>query len=500
MSPVEDTLAECLDLAWSQIGTGGGDLDLPDPIAYADVGASWPDFKAETIRKIRADEYQPTRVEIVDVPKDRLMVRPLARLQLRHRLTYDAAVFGAANKISSVIPQAVYSYRWWRRERRFLAPTRSWIDMQRDAKLFHRNRPTWLMARTDITAFYEYVDFQTLNADLASLSVPAWTAEILHGFLSAFNSLNGVSGIPQGPDSSGLLANLYLRPVDVQLKELGFVHYRYSDDVLIFGQNWLALRDAILRVNRTLRGRRLILSSSKTQVVDSHSILGELEDMEKDAISYGIRVGVPGSVDELKRYFNRAISRDPVSRRDLRYSLTQLKHLKDAHAVSWLLANMGEIPHLARDVLSYLSHFHDARPEIAAVVADSLANSKLALYPYAQQHILIYLIHHRIVTPGVTDAAWRLLADRNVESFVREFAARYLGLFAEPGAGARLRQEFDQENDMRVRRALLVACYEARHCTNHFLTSVQASAPPLRVTAAYLKSNPSSIPLPPFKE
>ncbi|WP_435055931.1 reverse transcriptase domain-containing protein [Micromonospora aurantiaca (nom. illeg.)] len=499
MASVERAVAENLDLAWSQIGAGSGDLDLPDPIAFADVGAAWPAFRNETIRKIRDDEYHPTQVEIVDVPKDQLMVRPLARLQLRHRLVYDAAVYGLANTISPLIPQAVYSYRWWRSQRRFLAPTTSWIRMQRDAKRFHKNHSTWLLARTDITSFYEYIDFGRLIDDLVSLHSPTWASATLRGFLSAFNNLNNVSGIPQGPDSSGLLANLYLRPVDLQLKDLGFTHYRYSDDILIFGQNWLELRDAILRINRTLRGRRLILSSGKTRIIDSHSVPAEFEDIEKDAITYGVRVGLPGAVGELRDFFNRTVSKEPVSPRNLRYSLTQLKRVQDDHAVGWLLSNVGEIPHLTREALSYLSHFHASRAEIANVVADSLANSKLAFYPYAQQHLLIYLIHHGVASPAAIDAAWKLLVDRNIASFVREFAARFLGRHSRLGDGARLRQEFDQEPDMRVRRALLVACYESRHCSNHFLTSIESSAPKLRITARYLKTNPSQIPLPSFQ-
>ncbi|QKW16717.1 RNA-directed DNA polymerase [Verrucosispora sp. NA02020] len=496
----EAPLVEFLDLAWSQVGKGSGDLDLPDPIAFADVNYAWPKFRAETVRKIQDGDYKDTHVEIVDVPKDRLMVRPLARLQLRQRLIYDAAIYGAAHVISKAIPRAVYSYRWWRRERRILAPKRSWIDWKRDAKRFHLNHPSWLMARTDIASFYEYVDIDTLGADLASLGAPPWTVDIIRNFLRSFNNLHGVSGIPQGPDSSGILANLYLQPVDIQLKDQGFVHYRYSDDMLIFGQNWLGLRDALLKMNRTLRGRRLILSSAKTKIVDSHSILGELEDMDKDAISYGLSVGIPGSVKELRKYFDRTVSRDPVSARDLRYGLNRLKESKDDYAVSWLLANMGEVPHMARDMLSYLSRFHHAQPEIPSTVADSLMNSKLSLYPFAQQHLLIYLIHHRVAAPVVREAAWSLLRDRNVDGFVREFAARFLGLHSRLGDAARLRQEFDRESDMRVRRALLVACYESGHCTNHFLTSVQSSARPLRGTARYLKSNPALIPLPLFEE
>ncbi|MFG1799507.1 RNA-directed DNA polymerase [Micromonospora carbonacea] len=472
---------------------------MPDLIAFADTAADWHQHRAHLVRKILDEDYHPNTVEVVDLPKDRLMVRPLARLRLPQRLTYEAAVFAAASAISRAIPSNVYSYQWWRRERRFLAPTTSWLKMQKAARRLNRRRPNWLMAETDVTSFYEYVDVNTLIDDLSSLPAPKWSVDVLDGFLQAFNDLNNVSGIPQGPDASGLLANLYLRPLDLELRSLGLPHYRYSDDIMIFGPDWVSLRDAILRMTRLLRGRRLSLSAGKTDIIPGSAVPARLEDKEKDAITYGIERSIPGSLADLKRFFDRITSSaGPPSSRNLKFSFTQLRLAESCHAVPWLLNNLGEVPHLAREALTYLSCCHAKRPKIAAVVAESLANSKLVLYPYAQQHILIYMIHHQVTGPIAREAAWQLLLDRNTESFVREFAARYIGLNPTPGDGVRLRHEFSIEDNPRVRRALLVACFESGRAPDRFLAGVSKMSSQLRPTADYLLTAPKEIPLPIF--
>ncbi|MEV6797007.1 RNA-directed DNA polymerase [Micromonospora rifamycinica] len=449
---------------------------------------------------IEAGDYQPDTVDVVDLPKDRLMVRPLTRLQLNHRLIYDAAALAVAPVVNNAMPDAVWSSRWWERKRRVLAPTWSWMQMQRAVRRFQKQNPDWHMARTDVTSFYEHIEVDALVEDLNTLSAPKWAVEILSGFLHALNDLNNVSGLPQGPDTSGILANLYLLQIDLEIQRLNFTHFRYSDDIIIFGSDWIQLREVILRINRILRSRNLILSSTKTRIVDSKDVLTEVEDMEKDAINYGVQQKLPDTLKELKLFFDRTVSERPPSARDLKFSLTQLRRAESPHAVSWLLRNLGEIPHLAREVLVYLGRFHETDPRISYAVANSLTDQRLAIYSYAQQHILIYLIKYRIVDTFTQKAAWDILTDRNADGFLREFAARYIGRHPASGDGPRLRLQFMNEENLRVRRALLVACYESGGATNDYLSKISKSHSSLRLTAEYLKSGPKIIPTPQPKD
>ncbi|MBU2667090.1 RNA-directed DNA polymerase [Actinoplanes bogorensis] len=445
------------------------------------------------------NNYKPAHVEVIDLPKDRLMVRPLSRLRLGARLAYEAAVLGAAPVIDGTVPRDVYSYRWWKRKDRILAPVGSWLRMQRAARSHHKRNSDLMLARTDISSFYESVDVETLLSELASLPLDAWTIEVISESLRSFNNLGSVWGLPQGYDVSGILANMYLLPIDALITSRQIRYFRYSDDIYAFGDDWLALRQILLEVNSALRSRRLILSSSKTRIIDSHSVPQELEDLEKDAISYGIRIRDATAPTDLRAYFDRVVADGLPDTRDLKYCLNQFGRIRDDYAVKWLLVNMTQLPHVARESLFYLAKFQSKMPEIGEEVVDLLTNSMLSLYPYAEQHLLIYLLRQNVYTKKSRQAAWNMLADKNKETFVREFAARYIGHAGVQSDGPRLRQRFQDEDNTRIRRALLVACYEARGCPPSLLRSVQIADQNLDHTAAYLLKAPDRIPLPQVK-
>jgi len=225
-------------------------------------------------------------------------------------------------------------------------------------------------------------------------------------------------------------------------------------------------------------------------------VQAEFQDMEKDAINYGILTNAPPEVaGMLEEYFDSVVGNVEISSRDLRFALSKLAETRNPYAVPWLLANMGDIPHLARESLRYLHSFYLPGGMDDALV-DLLTNSKLIIYPYAQHHLLNFMICHGINNDKARDAAWSILLDRNTETFVREFAARYVGKFADPGTGAALKAEFLRESNNRVRRALLVACYETGRCTPGWLASIQRSIKELRDVASYLRSDPKVIPNP----
>lgn len=497
MSDSRSTSAlECLDVAWSNIGSASIDLDIPDIIQYADIASRWETLRQHLLVSIETEKCYPTSVEIVDLPKDRLAVRPLARLDISHRLIYEALVVSLAPTIQRAISRSVYSSRWWSRKNRFLSPARSWIDMQRDTRHHHKRNPELLLANTDISAFYEHIDIDILSDDLRRLKVSPSQLESLYRFLKSFNQLSSAWGLPQGSDMSGLLSNLYLTTLDAEIRRGGFRHFRYSDDTYIFGRDWDALRGVLVRANKTLRHRHLNLNASKTDIYASGKVLSRLEDKEKDAIKYGVRVSADWAPESLRKLFDRATEQSPPNVRDIKFCLTNFDILKDEYAVSWLLANLPHIPHVAREVLVYLDSFVTSQPNIRRSVCDVLLGDDVRQYPSAQQHILVFMIRNDARTRQASDEAWRILLDQNGETFVREVAARYLGLFGPPGEVGQLKQQYQLETDHRMRRALLIACYESNQCSKAWLETISTSDDPLRLTVEYLREHPVYIPRP----
>jgi len=365
--------------------------------------------------------------------------------------------------------------------------------MQHHARWHHENNPNLSVANTDISAFYEHIDVEILIDDLRRLRVPELQLDSLDQFLQAFNCLSSAWGIPQGADLSGMLANLYLATFDAEIRREGLRLFRYSDDTYIFGNDWDHLRGVLVQTNRALRHRHLNLNASKTRIYPNHEVLALFEDKEKDAISYGIRSYADWAPERLHALFDEAREESPPKTRDIKFCLTNLANLDDDYAVKWLLASFTEIPHIAREVLVYLSKFADTDPYVERFVPELLLRDELRSYPSALQHLLVFMIRHESRGRRLSDAAWKLLLNRNGETFVREMAARYLGLLGSRGEAGQLKQEYQLESNYRIRRALLVACYESNQCSRAWLATVAATDGDLRVTAEYLQTNPPKI-------
>jgi hypothetical protein len=488
-------LANFLDLAWEQARKVSGDRDLPDVISLEDVATEWPSFRDRLLSRITAGHYTTSHVQVVDLPKDPLNVRPIVRLALEDRLVYDACVLAMAPVIDGVIPNSVYSYRWSKYKQALYSPAGRWIRMQRRGRRFNRKHQQLLLLRTDVTSFYEYVDIDMLMSDLRRLRVDNWSISLLENFLNQFNNEAHAWGLPQGPDSSGILANLYLLPIDNYLRHGGFTHLRYSDDIMVFGPDWAELRKTLLGANHIFRSRHLSLSASKTKIVPAHRVAVEFEDTSKDAIRYNIDIASPMAQDELEAYFDKTVANDPLSVRDLRFALNQLRRVEDDYAVSWLLRNLANLPQITREAIRYLRSFHLRRAEIDMHLSRMLADKCFDLYPSVERQIINYFMFELVQERNAIDACWRIVQDQN-KGIVREFAARYIGRFCGYGDGARLRELFERESNEEVRRALLIAFYESGECPKSLVTSLSLSNNRLGVAARYLQLAPQSIPCP----
>jgi hypothetical protein len=62
-------------------------------------------------------------------------------------------------------------------------------------------------------------------------------------------------------------------------------------------------------------------------------------------VRYNIDIWSPLAEGDLHSYFRQVISLEPVSIRDLRFALNQLRRIEDNLAVSWLLENAASYPH-----------------------------------------------------------------------------------------------------------------------------------------------------------
>ena len=201
------------------------------------------------------------------VQRTLVVLAPAARLEyLGLVATVAPTVEGAldarvmANRVSrsSVDPPAL-ALRPWRLERRLFA---SALD-----KFASEHRT---LAITDVMACYASIAPRLARAALERVGAPEGPA--VETFLTGL-ALEGVRGLPVGPDPAAVLANVVLAHVDLVLRAKGIAHLRWVDDFMLGASNTRDARRGLDVVRRALRELGLRANGSKTRVVADPSTL-----------------------------------------------------------------------------------------------------------------------------------------------------------------------------------------------------------------------------------
>lgn len=466
--------------------------EIPDVAAYADIEHQWLRGYREYLETaIKEGDCIPRHTEIVDYPKNDITFRPLARFSARDRLIYDALIYSAAPSIDRQIRRPVYSYRWNHNTGRPIFWFKPWKKMQANARHFLKS-DNWLrMATLDVSSFYEHIDVEILADDLTCLSQSAEKSKNLNKFLVSFQRINHAWGLPQGSDASGILANLYLAPVDEFLAKNDLRYLRYSDDIMIFHRDWTELRDVLSEINRILRARRLSMSAHKTQILEPSDAFQRIHDVRKASLSAACDIGIPGAHIEVRRYFDEVTKGDPSDTRSLRFVINRLAKLQDDYAVSWCLDNLPFIAHIAKETFAYLAVFKNRVEEVQKKLVNFMRSGASESYPYLEQRILRYFLTLDLSDERMKESAWLILEDRNREDFPREFASRYLGRSATVAEAQLLRHKFEEEPNITMRRALLMSLYESQNLSQRYLRDVEEYIPQLKWVCKYLRTGPN---------
>ncbi|MFK0291104.1 RNA-directed DNA polymerase [Streptomyces sp. NPDC090442] len=474
---------------------GENESEVPDVIGYQDVRHQWERGYRETLEQAIEDgACGPDSTNIIDFPKTDLTVRPLARFSTRDRLIYDALVFTVAGEIDRQLHPGVSSYRWNRFRGEPIRWWSNWTSYRAKSLRAIRSDTSLRVAYLDIAAFYEHIDVAILGDDLEALGGDHRAAGHITNFLSRFQTINHAWGLPQGPDASGILANLYLAPVDSYLAQNSARFLRYSDDIKVFHPDWSELRDLFLGVNSQLRSRRLSVSSSKTVILDPQDARERETDIRHDSLAGAIRYGRPRARENLVDYFERIAKEGEFNGNQVRFVLGQLSRIRDDRAVGWCLDNLTRLPHAITHVFKYLNAAKSRAPEVESTLVQFLHSIQSAAHPLIEQRVLRYFIAMGIKDERVKEAAWTILGDRNRVDYAREFAARYIGEHASIAEAQMLRHRFEGETNAAVRRAILVALYEAGYLTNRYRNEIRASVPGMEWLCNFLSISPRISP------
>lgn len=444
------------------------------------------------IASIQEDTYSPDTATIVELPKARGLVRPIALMSLRDRVVYNAS-------IQACFPNIFAELSWSQGSRDFaysLRPPdrtppwfknafRGWIAF-RKASLSNLASPCVAVAITDVAGFYENISISRLISDLQSIGCNEHAVHLISRQLNRWCQVEG-RGIPQDAWGSHVLAKLYLNPIDRRFAHAGRVHTRYSDDIRIFCESSQAAEVALVETARAMRRRGLSLQGAKTKVVPRDQAraiiegrtptiarirrdwrqaiidaIGDGEDAdyltvaEIDSLIQNEPERIP--VDVLRGAFDAFIQNeadDGFDKSVFHFLLNRLAKAGDKHAIRYLAAKLITHPQETSFILRYVRQV-DAETEFEPALIAFLRSAQGSVYD-AQR--LIVLAWWSQGTPSIEAAelARGVAFSADAARITRAAARAVLAAHAELADLERLQEDYDRSGD-ELERAQILCC------------------------------------------
>jgi hypothetical protein len=459
--PVADRLN--LDLAWRRLKQDRPDRVFVTHPFLIEIVESALDEWLDTVRRQLHSKYSPHDCVICYAPKPNWLVRPGAVLSLEDELLFNA--------ILGQLHENLWTQLKWSQGNpdigyRLSPPSKTPLWVRNDFSIWAEWRTKSLAAlddgvffvlTTDITGFYENIDLQRLSSDLKTLTDDHELLTLLMELLNRWAVPRG-KGIPQGYSASDILAKVYLDPVDRGMKNAGFVHLRYVDDIRVFCKTSLEAKRALFTLNDLVRKRGLNLQSAKTEIIRasdarveidgvtpliqsiSQQLGKELQDLTGGASPYGSLKDIelfheqyplndPPEILERAFSENFIASGDNFDKTLFHFLLTRLGKVGSRHAVDYCLRSLPLHPEETKYILRYLSYFR-LEGEIEDRLLDCL-HSVDSIFDYQLYEIVRWFYARGAHPERLLTVCRAWILDKNRSTWLRAYCLAILGEVAD---------------------------------------------------------------------
>jgi RNA-directed DNA polymerase len=253
-----------LQSALEQVLYNGGSAGV-DGRSAAAVGRQSEEEIAILHRQLRAENYKPTPVKRVWIPKQGSPEkRPLGVPTVRDRIVQTAL----RNVIEPIFerdfaPQS-YGFR----------PGRGCKDALRRVEQLLKEEKVWVVD-ADIKGYFDTIPHGPLMKRVGAKIADGRVLRLIEAYLKAgvMESVKSWQpterGTPQGAVISPLLANIYLDPLDWEMARAGIEMVRYADDYVVLCQSRKQALQALEKIQEFATANGLTLHPEKTQIVDA---------------------------------------------------------------------------------------------------------------------------------------------------------------------------------------------------------------------------------------
>jgi hypothetical protein len=514
-------------LSWTRIKKDLKDRNFIKPIFIPDIIQTDLDSWLEALKvRFESANYYPNAMEVVEIPKGKGLIRPGSLLGLSDNIFYASLVQECYAKILDRIAWAQnevdYAYiissenltssDWFQNK------LIGWIEFRNKSIEIIRQGFQYVIV-TDITGFYENIDIPTLISDLKSCEIDREIVSNISKCLNKWCQVHG-KGIPQGNSASDLLAKLYLDNVDRGMRNSGFKHLRYVDDIRIFCKNKSEAKKALIELSRLLRKRGLNLQSAKTKILTAKEAFNEIEGIQPviETITEKINFEIfsffnpspynePEEEDDddtpleiIKETMNTYFINDGDENFDktlFHFLINKLIKHKDAFALDYCLSILDKHPEETEYVLKYSKAFNENDENFLSYgvkMAEHLITFLLsddAGYDYQNNQILEWLSENvNLSLDKILPICRKLAFDNNRPYYLRSTARNILGKYGDPSDVDRMEDCFNLSSSD-IEKAELICCLKKMEKTkrNSFLGRLNGHSDIVQMAISYVKSS-----------
>ena len=252
---------ETLKVAWNKVRGNAGAAGV-DGQSVKQFGFRAEVYLAELEQALKSGEYRPEPIKRVEIPKAGGKLRPLGIPVVKDRIVQTALKLVIEPIFEREFEDGSYGFR----------PQRGCKDALREVDELIEQGFTHVVD-ADLESYFDTIPQAGLMRQIAERISDGRVLELIELFLSQ-DIIHGMKrwtptgGTPQGAVISPLLANIYLHPLDRQMKQQGHRMVRYADDFVVLCRTAEQAQGALGEVKSWVKQNGLRLNEDKTQVGD----------------------------------------------------------------------------------------------------------------------------------------------------------------------------------------------------------------------------------------
>lgn len=250
-----------LQRAWERVRGNGGAAGV-DRVSVERFARNAEQRLTRLQEELKTGQYRPQAVRRVEIPKGDGGRRALGIPTVADRVVQAAVREVIGPIFESRFEPRSYGFR----------PGRSGKDALRDVDQALKEGLVHVVD-ADLKSYFDSIPHEQLRQRVFERIKDGAVMRLIDGFvhqeiLSELGRWTPESGTPQGAVLSPLLANIYLHPLDVQMRERGYRMVRYADDFVVLCQTAAEAAEALRVIQAWVATAGLTLHPEKTRLAD----------------------------------------------------------------------------------------------------------------------------------------------------------------------------------------------------------------------------------------